>query len=159
MANWMSVAQPDNILGHDIIWHQVRHPVGVIASFNTVMGSTWRFICDNEPRISLDDSLLLRCMKYWLYWNQRCERHSTVSYRVENLEVLLPRFLKRLGVEPTPEVLAKCLKVPKNDHTRRSGHKMSPRYPKLTWPDIVRENAPIADLIRTQATKYGYNFS
>jgi hypothetical protein len=159
MANWMSVAIPDDISSYDVIWHQVRHPLGVIASFGTVMERTWRFIYEKEPRILPDDAVLLRCMKYWLYWNQRCEDCASLSYRVENLRVLLPSFLERLGLEPTKDVVAESLKVPTNDHTRRQGHRVSSVYPKLVWADLVRQDASIAAQVRAQAQGYGYDFA
>jgi len=62
-------------------------------------------------------------MKYWLYWNQRCEERASVTYRVENMAALMPNFLRRLGVESTAEVLENCRSVPQNDHTRQQGHK------------------------------------
>ena len=81
-----------------------------------------------------------------------------MTYRVENMRALLPNFLKRMEIEPTQEVLDKCLEVPTNDHTRRKGHKVSSAYAELDFDKLMRENASIASLIRAQAQGYGYDF-
>lgn len=156
MVSWKSVAVKDELLAHDVIWHQVREPLGVISSFHTVAGSSWRLICDAEPRISMDDALLLRCMKYWLYWNQQCEEAASVTYRVENMAAILPNLLGRVGAKNDAATVAKAMQVPENDHTRKRGHKTSGSYPQITWADIEETDMPLARHIREQAGEYGY---
>jgi hypothetical protein len=159
MCNWRSVGQPDDIESHDVVWHQVRHPLGVIASFHTVMGRSWDYICEVEPRISRDDSLLLRCMKYWLYWNERCAQAATVTYRVENIAALLPSLLERMQVSHSETIISSCLSISTKDHTRQKVHKVSSSYPTVTWDDVFAADESIALQIRQQGEKFGYNFS
>lgn len=156
MVSWKSVAEPEEQKVHDVIWHQVREPLGVISSFYTVAPRSWRRICAAESRILEDDDLLLRCMKYWLYWNQRCEDVASVTYRVENMAAILPKLLGRVGVDNSKNTIQRAMRVPKDDHTRKQGHKVSDSYPQITWSDLDAIDHSLADDIREQAKKYGY---
>jgi hypothetical protein len=157
MTSWMSIAKPEELEAFDVIFHQVREPLGVIASFKTVMKRTWRTIAEVEPRISLEDSLLLRSMKYWLYWNQLCEEKAVKTYRVENMMKELPDILKAIDVGMTDEMRKKASNVPTNDHTRQKGHKVSDTYEAVTWDDLECEDIIICTQIRDQAIRYGYD--
>jgi len=157
MASWVSLGTGD-VESHDVIWHQVREPVGVISSFHTVMKRTWKFIYEVEPRIDTGDPLTLRCMKYWLYWNERCEQAASRTYRVEAVLDVLPELLAEMGAELRDDALAGAAKVSTNDHTRRQGHKVSDTYPKVGWADLEAADATVVAQIRAQAERYGYEF-
>lgn len=156
MASWRAVGHSDELAAHKIIYHQVREPLGVISSFQTVMRRTWRAICDIEPRIYNDESLLLKSMKYWLYWNQRCEEKAVKTYRVENMMKELQGILNSIDVGMTDEMRRKASKIATNDHTRVQGHKVSDTYQKVTWNDLECEDVIICTQIRDQALRYGY---
>jgi hypothetical protein len=159
MANWRSVACEEDLRSHDVVWHQVREPLGVIASFHTVMGRSWDFVCQVEPRVPRSDPVLLRCMKYWLYWNELCESAADRTYRVESFLEGLPAMAGALGRELSQADLEAARKVPRNDHTRRRGHKVSGSYPVLSWGDLVAAEPDVAAEIGDQAKRYGYEFS
>jgi hypothetical protein len=159
MVSWRSVGIESDFRDRSVVWHQVREPLGVVSSFHTVMGRSWRFVSDADHRIPLGDPILVRCMKYWSYWNQECERRAEQTYRVEDLMSLLPLLLRRLGVDVTPEVLGRCSMVPSNDHTRRSGPRQAASYPALSWDDLVAAEPDVAARMRVQAQRYGYEFS
>lgn len=158
MASWMSVGREEDIRAHDVVWHQVREPVGVVASFCTVMRRTWTYVCDVEPRVPRGDPLLLRSMKYWLYWNDLCESAADRTYRVEAVMDVLPLLAGELGVELTGSALEAAGNVPKNDHTRQQGHAVSDTYPDISWGDLEAADASIAARMRAQAERYGYEF-
>jgi hypothetical protein len=157
MASWVSLCRPGEIEEYDFVFHQVREPLGVISSFQTVMNRSWRKIYDAEPRIDREEPKLLRCMKYWLYWNQLCEEKARKTYRVENIRKALPEMLELMGVPPTEDVLNEAKQVPTNDHTRVKGHKVSDTYKAVTWDDLECEDIIICTQIRDQAIRYGYD--
>lgn len=69
----------------DLIYlHQVRHPLKTISSCQTIDDErVWAFIA---KYIDLkNDELVLRCMKYWYYWNLLAEAKAVYTYRVEQL--------------------------------------------------------------------------
>jgi hypothetical protein len=156
MTSWMSIGRPGELESHSFIFHQVREPLGVISSFQTVMDRTWRTVFEVEPRITREEPKLLRCMKYWLYWNQNCEAMARGTYRVEDIRGTLPEMLSLMGLEPTDGVIANAMEVATNDHTRTKGHKVSDTYVRVGWGDLEREDADICEQIRDQAVRYGY---
>jgi hypothetical protein len=157
MTSWRSITNPEELKAHDIIYHQVREPLGVISSFQTVMKRTWDIICDFEPRIIREESVLLRSMKYWLYWNQLCEGEASKTYRVEDMLKELPSLLKGVDIGMTEEMRIKASRVATNDHTRVIGHAVSDTYVKVDWGDLECEDAEICMQIRDQAIRYGYD--
>jgi len=156
MVHWKSVVVQGHLDAHDVVWHQVREPLGVISSFHTVGESSWQFICKHEQRIGMDDPLLLRCMKYWHYWNQRCEEVAAVTFRVENMAAILPNILRRMNIRVDGRVTEDAMRVPDNDHTRKRGHRRSGMYSPITWADMESVETALASSIRTQAKMYGY---
>jgi len=158
MAHWRSVGREADLGSHDVVRHQVREPLGVIASFHTVMGRSWDFVCETEPRVPRDDPVLLRCMKYWLYWNDLCESVAGGTYRVEDFQEELPEMARALGRELSGADLEAARRVPRNDHTRRRGHKASGAYPEVAWGDLEAADGSIAAEIRAMAGRYGYEF-
>jgi hypothetical protein len=158
MSSWMAIGNSEKLQAYDCIYHQVREPLGVISSFHTVMKRTWRKIYDTESRIVSGETLLLRCMKYWLYWNQLCEEKAKMTYQVEKMfDIALPKMLADLEIEATGEMLASADKVSNTDHTRTKGHKVSDIYKKVTWDDLEIEDAEICMMVRDQAIRYGYD--
>lgn len=141
---------------YPVVIHQVREPLSVISSFHTVMSSSWKFICENEPRIEMKEPLLVRCMKYWLYWNQKCSG-ADFRFRVEDMNTELPSILDSIGMNYTKGQLMEALEVPKNDHTRKAGHKASKSYLAITLEDMNQVAPWVTNEIIKQAKIYGYN--
>jgi hypothetical protein len=153
MVDWHAIAVPSSMDGHDIILHQVREPLAVIASFHTVMRSSWRFIEDHDHRISMSDPLLLRCMKYWLYWNQRCEKAASRTYRVEDIDKELPIILSEMESNKKID-WDKIRKIPTNDHTRDKRQDVEKHV--VTWDDMLSTNLDIGNQILRLSDAYGY---
>ena len=145
-----------------LVWHQVRDPVAVIDSFQTVMRRTWKFACNAEPRISEMTDVLLRSMQYWLYWNQRCENLASRTYRVEQMPELLPELLGALGEDMPEGAMGRVLKVSTKDHAREANSvrmEVSSNYFPVTWERMASRDKGLTMQIREQAERYGYKFS
>lgn len=155
-VDWHSVGIPNDVASADVIWHQVRRPLGVIASIHTATSSSWKFIQAVDPRIKQSGSRLLRCMKYWLYWNQLCEGVASKTFQVESIANELPELMKVLDREMPTDMENIIKSVSTSDHTRKIGT-ISKGYPHITWKDLVAEDADIASRIMIQTTRYGYD--
>jgi hypothetical protein len=131
------------------IFHQVRHPLSTISSvYKTENVHSWKYIISQIPEIRTDDSHLVKCAKYWYYWNLKAEKLAEWTYRVEDLDQLWDEFGKRIGKAITPPSEAH---VPKNTNTRGE-------YRQFSWEDLRRELDPILfQEIQKLAVKYGYS--
>src|ERR1700722_14128714 len=55
-------------------FHQVRHPLRTISSvYATENRHSWNYILSQIPEIHMHDSHLVKCAKYWYYWNLKAE--------------------------------------------------------------------------------------
>jgi hypothetical protein len=159
------------------VFHQVRHPLDVIASVATFGPESWSYIYANTP-CTRDEPLLVRAARYWLGWNERVETIASWRYRIESLPTLFPELCERLGVDANPSVLAR---VATDVNTRRRGRALHlaeellermrldmPEYLRhwlarptsavqpVSWLDLERADAGLAAQVREKALEYGY---
>jgi hypothetical protein len=129
-------------------YHQVRHPLAVIESAHTFLDRSWNFILSFIP-CKANEPMLVRCAKYWLYWNRFAEENANLTYRIEDIENILPQLLDRLGHSPRTQVG----KLPdKNRNTRRDRQ----NYPAIGWDDLKSADLSLYKAIAEQAEHYGY---
>lgn len=152
-VDWHKVPDPSE---YKLVLHQVRHPLRVIESTHTIMGRSWDFLSENEPRITRNDPILVRSMKCWLYWNERAEKVSSKTYMVEEMEKHVTSICNELGVKMTPQKLGAVRRISKQNHTRRANPKHKAKYPTLTWVDLEDADSYVAGEIMTTARRYGY---
>jgi hypothetical protein len=132
------------------IFHQVRDPLKVISSVYVTEGrQSWNYIMKHLPEIDISDSHLVKCAKYWYYWNVRAEKNAEWTYAIEELDDKWDEFDARLGKKLLPKT---CLDVPKDKNTRLTENRKL-----FTWKDLKRELSPELYLnIKRLAQKYGY---
>lgn len=132
------------------IIHQVREPLSAISSIQTFNESSWNFLAGQIPIDMEKDSIVLKSMKYWYYWNKKAEERAQMTYKVEEIDKYFPVILK-LGkfskkVEDFPG-------VSKTTNSRKHSRK----HVRLTWDDLEREDKSLTLKIRELGTSYGYN--
>ena len=88
---------------HDVVLHQVRHPLGTISSFQTAQDYTWNFVCEHEKAINPKAPLILRCMQYWYYWNIKAATYARITYRIENIDERWLEICELLGLKKNTE--------------------------------------------------------
>ena len=130
-------------------FHQVRNPLRTISSvYATENRHSWNYILSQIPEIRISDSHLVKCAKYWYYWNLKAEKLAEWTYRVEDLDKLWDEFEKRLGkkvVRPSEE------RMPKNTNTKGS-------HTEFSWEDLHRElDSDLFQKVQSLALKYGYS--
>lgn len=132
------------------IFHQVRHPLKMISSFyNTEPPGSWEFIMKHVPEINKDDLEIVKCAKYWYYWNTLAEQQAEWTYRIEEIDHQWDEFEKRLGKRLDKRALKN---IPRNVNTRGS-HRF-----EFTWDDLEQQLDPdLYQKVRTLAQKYGYS--
>lgn len=149
---------PDAKIRFQHIFHQTRHPLPVITSlYHKVypnLGKNWAhawdFIMDCVPEIHKEDSWVVKCAKYWYYWNLAAEKRAEWTYKVEDIEKILPEMSKRLGVNLKTEVLST---IPKDTNHRKPQSNF-----KATWAILQKELDPELFLkIKELAQRYGYS--
>jgi hypothetical protein len=131
------------------IVHQVRHPLNVISSVKDVIcdDKSWKYICSFIP-ITMNDSTLLKCMKYWYFWNILAEKKSIYTYKVENIHHELFKIIAigGLNIRVNPEKVIR--KISKNINSRK--------HCKLSWDDLKNTDKELTKKIMDLAIKYGY---
>ncbi len=130
------------------IFHQVRDPLKTISSvYYSEPARVWDFIGEHLPEIKPEDPLLVKCAKYWYYWNLKAEAQAEWTYRIEDIDHAWNELGSRLGKDLKKVALKK---VPKNVNTRKE-------HPTFTWKDLEEGLDPeLYDKVRKLADKYGY---
>jgi hypothetical protein len=126
--------------------HQVRHPLRAIASAQTFRPESWGYICGHIP-CDMTEPLLLRCAKYWHYWNLKAEQTAAWTYRIEELPRVFDRLCEAVGVLPDRSCLAA---VPADVNSRRDS------YSAITWDHLAELDPELTRKIQAQAARYGY---
>jgi len=142
-------------LGKDpIIIHQVRHPLKAIGSQHTLMPPSWKYVESFKfVKIQPSDSLLLKCMKYWYYWNLKAEENARYTYRIEGLPYELGGFCEAIErPELNDDVMRALLETTSDQTNTRNG-----RYKPVTWDCLENEDLRLCENIWLLASKYGYN--
>jgi hypothetical protein len=133
------------------VFHQVRHPLKCISSWiaNVPLDRVaWAYIEACIPEINNQDSLTIKCAKYWYYWNLAAEKISEFTYQVEELEKHLDYFEKTLGITMNRELI--------RDISKKTNTKLY--CSDLSWDYFERELDPeLFSAIVNLARKYGYN--
>lgn len=129
------------------IFHQVRDPLKVISSVQTEGMPSWKYIIKHIPEIKWEDSQIVKCAKYWYYWNLKAEQQAEWTYRVEALEQVWDEFCSRLERKLDR---SKIMHVPRNVNARS--------HTDISWEDLKLELDPVLyQKIRELAQKYGYS--
>ncbi|MFC1854225.1 hypothetical protein ACFL27_28915 [candidate division CSSED10-310 bacterium] len=89
------VATMDSL--YEVILHQARAPLDVIASVQTLTEGSFNFI-DNKIGIYHDHDRILQATRYWIEWNKAAARIADYSYRIEDMPAQLPQLCERLGI-------------------------------------------------------------
>ena len=171
---------PTGVVRFQHVFHQVRHPLGVIASIRSFEQETWAFIC-RHIECSLDEPVALRGARYWLQWNELAERAAQWRYRIEDIDSVLDEFCGRIGAPYDPAVL---FRVPRDVNTRVNGrffHRTEElferlrldmpgrlratlgrpdaqdRLVQLSWDDLGVLDAELTHRVQTKAAAYGYD--
>jgi len=131
---------------YDLVLHQVRHPVAVVASMRPSSGHFWAFVKRHASVRSA--SLLRRSMEYWLVWNRVAEARAQMTYRIEDAP--WDDICRLIGVEYNRDAVDRVA----TDTNSRQGH---PYYRALTWEDLDVRDPALCLQIRQLARRYGYD--
>lgn len=129
--------------------HQVRNPLGVIAS-SSMRARRFAPYCEPLMDYALDGNDLLWAMNYWYRWNRLADTKATWTYRVENLTNDWNTLCDNVGIE-------KCV-MPVLSNSQNSD-KWKPTYPHITWNTLYALDADLTDKIKELAIRYGYAIS
>jgi hypothetical protein len=141
-------------------YHQVREPLRVIESCHTISKASWDIILHYESRIGEDDSLLLKAMKFWLYWNGHLEEVAYKTYRVEDFLSVVPEIVEPFGIEVGHGRLGQAsVVVPVSANTRRTVSAYRSKIPRLTWKSLKAADPGLTEAIQEMAKRYGYDVS
>jgi hypothetical protein len=170
-SSFLAVPYLDRLPDGMKVFHQVRHPVEVIRShlglrFFAPVYQPSEDLAFNHPEILRvidiccpevlhDADELLRCMRFWTYWNRAIEEKAELEqlsyfrYRVEDMGLpLLREIVDRIGGTDDRTVLESALA----DVSTSTNSK--PRDESVGW-DELPEGAE-KDELRALARRYGY---
>lgn len=149
LADWRATDDHYDHKPFKTIFHQVRHPLSTISSFDTMLPQS-RALIEKTVKVKNADSKLFKFMKYWYHWNVEAESLApSLTYRIENLADMLVPICTELGIK---EVKQDFYKIPKDINTRKG----SPRYHYYSWSDLRKENSRYCKMVRDLSEEYGY---
>lgn len=130
------------------VFHQVRHPLEVISSvYATEHFMAVKFFVANIPEIDLSDSHLVKCAKFWYYWNLYAEKKAEWRYQIEQIEEVWEEMGQRLGITLDKEALKKV--------SAKSNHR--DRKVQFSWLELSQQlPADLFMKIQDMAIRYGY---
>ena len=137
----MDLAMPENVK----YIHQVRHPLDVIGSMQTIALKSWDFICQHAG-ISFEVlDLVYTGMQAWYCWNMLSENKAIFTYRVEDIRSVWMRILDLVSAWPCP-----LPEISKDINTRKD------QYDIVTWQDLLIRDKWLTHSIFQMARRYGY---
>jgi len=141
------------------IFHQVRHPIAVIRSIQTMNGldAFWNFV-GNHVQLKLDESadISLRLAEFWIRWNEKSEVLADWSYPIEELSnpngIVYMDFCGWLQVKPKWKF--SCDTLPDvNSHSDYD------TYGKVTWKQILEADEELFEEMLETMLRYGYTLN
>ena len=149
----------------DVVIHQVRHPLNVIASMAQFILRQGKrapaYIERHVPEIKLGpdeqkyldprQQLILKAARYWYHWNLLAEAKADTIIKIEDLNEALPDLCDLVGISYQPGVLEGISK----DINARHIHISDDPW-VVEWGEIKRLDAKIHEDIKELAEKYGY---
>lgn len=140
-SSWCAVPFLDDFDGP--VFHQVRHPLAVVASL--VKAPLWGPYRDLVAPIVKDDLEPLEyAVRVCLELNERCEQHAARRWRVEDVTAATVDAIATAVDLPVHDPEAAVASVPTNTNWHGLG------FP-VGWGDV-----PQADRLRDMAYRYGY---
>lgn len=136
-------------LKFDHIFHQVRDPLATISSvYYTEHPPAWDFTHKYLPEISSSEPLLDQSVKFWIYWNRQAEKKAEWTYRIEDIEEVLPIMGEKLGVYLNPLALKFI--------SKETNHRFL--YKKFTWRDLEKAlPRKLFEELQEASVHYGYS--
>ena len=105
----------------------------------------WRYVYAILPEVDPEASTLLRSMQLWYYLNQRFEREAEWTFRIENIDEVLPGLCETMGIRFSKKALKS---VPRDVNSRE--HMIA------GWSELFVESPSLASGIMGLAGHYGY---
>ena len=127
-------------MSFDHIFHQVREPLAAISSiYYTDHEPAIVFAEKYLPQITPSDSRLVKVVKFWIYWNQNAEKLAEWTYRIEDIEEILPIMGEKLGVFLDPLVLNFVDKGTnhRNDYVKFRWREIRAKIPTYLYNELV----------------------
>ena len=174
----------DSISGYQFkhVFHQVRHPLAVIPSLLSFQERSWMYICRYTP-CTMEESVLLRSIKYWYYWNILAQEKASWTYQIESLPIVFDVFCQHLQINKNEDIL---IHLPRTIHNRERGilvhyyeelcdlfymlpnpvvhdrlsarqNYMAKSKRKFTWEELKQISLIWYEKIRDKAQEYGYS--
>jgi hypothetical protein len=140
-----------DIEGDKAVFHQVRHPVKTISTFQRTRPQYWEYAEYFIKQLENENTLLERCMLYWFLWNKMCEEQSLITYRVEDLPTVWDTIMHLSG---RPE---HCSRGEGIFRFSKPVHSFKGHYEPKTWEDLERVNEGLCNCIKEKAVQYGYD--
>lgn len=129
------------------VWHQIRHPLKVIASMSADHGMPGDFRHWQEKHTGIPgdyEPRILRWANFWRHWVPLATKQAQWTYRIEDFDGVWTEMRKRLEIEDEPD-LSKI--------SRAMGSK---RPDSLSWDDLEKLDRHVAYQVRRLAEQYGY---
>ena len=147
ISSWRGII--DYIDDCDVIIHQIRNPIKVIASSTIIMPDSWRYMY-KQLNLEMPKLLIERAMFSYYYWNLLIESKKPLfRYKIEDVfdESILKKIFGLFGAD-VPGVLPN---VPLDFNTK---HKSRKKY--VDYNIMNMTNNKMATLLYKMSQRYDY---
>ena len=132
--------------GFSPVLHQVRQPLKVISSMQTLRQCSWDYLAQHS-KVDRKAPIVVQAMQAWIGWNELIAARADWRFQVEQLEAVFPEFLKRAGLPAQPyPVLAHSARESRVD-----------RYVPLGWEHLLYHDRALTERVAALAVSYGYS--
>jgi len=149
----------------DVVIHQVRHPLKVIASMAQFILREGKrapaYIQQNAPETQLGaderhyidpkHQLILKASRYWYHWNLLAEAKADATVKIEDLNLQLPHLCDLVGIDYG---LGNLEDIPEDINARHLHIRDEPWI--VDWEEIKSLDTNLYEKIRDLAASYGY---
>lgn len=122
----------------DVMAHQVRHPLGVIASLADYRYAPWWHWQEKHTGVSFDLAPVERATEFWLRWTSLADDVAPMRYQIEQPKGAWAYFAEKFGLGEMPDT----------GPVGQSRNAMA-----LSWNDLPAEQR--GDVLE-RAAEYGY---
>lgn len=139
-----------------LVLHQVRHPVAVVRSlvgsgFFGELAPHSKYRAPVDRLVAPTGDPVRDAVRYTVAWNERCERHAAIRYRIEDIDAVLGTLVALIDpsrLEAVPDALAR---VPRGMNTRARAREIAGVDDLPAGPD--------REALARMVTRYGYDLS
>ena len=149
-SSWFHVVEKKK--ENELFFHQVKNPIKVISTLNTISPKSWEFI---KEHIKMDEnySPLQMAMKYWIEWNKKAEKKSLFTFQSEQLPTAIKNMFEVAEFEE-PKMFD--INMAFYGRAKNQGVESASEFKEINADDLKNADEKLYKEVIKLSQKYGY---